>query len=246
MTVALDIITDALEWIGVYASGETISDADAERCLSKFADMLDQWSNENLSCYAYAQQSGLLIPGVQSYTIGTSGGAAFPVTRPLKLMSGPGAAYSIDSSGNKYQMDVITIEQWQLIANASNINTSNFPDTLFYDPQFPLGILNFYPYPNQGYTAHWTSLLQFTDPSVLTSAVTLPPGYKDALQTNLAIKIWPYFKEGMPDQWRIQEAKDAKGNVKRTNMRPTIATYDPALLSRTGNVYSIYTDSAPR
>lgn len=246
MTVALDTITDALEWIGVYAPGETISDPDAERCLSKLIDMLDQWSNENLACYAYSQQSGPLVVGQQSYTIGTSGGANFAITRPLKLMTGPGSAYSIDSSGNKYQMDVVTIEQWQLIANSSSINTSNFPDTLFYDPQFPLGILNFNPYPNQTYTAHWTSLLPFTDPTVLNSSITLPPGYKDAIQTNLAIKIWPYFLKGTPDAWRIQEAKEALGKIKRTNMRPTIATYDPALLSRTGNVWSIYIDGPPR
>lgn len=246
MTSALDLITDALEWIGSYAPGETISDPDAERCLSKLNDMLDQWSNESLSCYAYSQQSGTLIPGQQAYTIGTSGGANFPITRPLKLMSGPGAAYTIDTNGNKYQMSVVTIEEWQLIANSTNLSQSNFPDTLFYDPQFPLGILNFNPYPNIGYVAHWTSLLQLTDFTSLASVVTLPPGYKDALQTNLAIKIWPYFKEGMPDAWRVQEAKDAKGTVKRTNMRPTPATYDAALLSRSGNVYSIYIDGPPR
>lgn len=241
---ALDIITDALEWLQVYAPGETISDADAERCLSKGNDMLDQWSNESLTCFAYSQQSGTLVPGTQSYTIGSGG--AFNLTRPLRLMTGPGAAYSIDSNNNKYQMDVVTIEEWQQIPNSGNTVTSNFPDTLFYDPQFPLGILNFLPYPNQGLTAHWTSLLQLTDLAALSTTVSLPPGYKEAIQTNLAVKVWPYFKEGTPDAWRVQEAKEAKGVIKRTNMRLTPSTYDAALVSRGGNSYSIYIDGPPR
>lgn len=245
MATARDLIQDALEWIGVYAPGETITDADAERCLSKLNDMVDQWSNQSLACYAYLQQSASLVPNVQSYTIGTGG--TFNMPRPIRLLTGPGAAYCLDSNNNKYAMAVVTIEEWQMIGNSGSTVTSDFPDTMWYDPQMPLGILNFFPYPSaQGVTAHWTSLLPLTSFTALPTTFTLPPGYKDALQTNLAIKIWPYFKDGSPDGWRVKEAGDALGNVKRTNIRLTPTPYDAALMSRSGNTYSIYIDGPPR
>jgi hypothetical protein len=241
---ASDIITDALQWIGVQAPGETITDADAQRCLSNLNDMLDGWSNESLTCYAYVQQSAALQVGVQTYTIGTGG--TFNMTRPLRLLKGPGAAYVLDTNNNKYQMNVVEQPEWNMIPNSGSTVTSNFPDTLFYDPQFPLGNMNFFPYPTIAYTAYWFSFLQLTDFATLATVVSLPPGYKDALQTNLGIRVWPYFKKGDPSGWQVKMAGDALGKIKRTNMRPNVAVYDPELFSRGGNSYNIYTDRPTR
>lgn len=244
MSTANDIVTDALLRIGVAAPGETISDADAERCLSILNDMIDSWSNENLACYAYSQQSGALTAGVQAYTIGTGG--TFNMTRPTKIQDGPGAAYCLDSNNNKYGITVIPIDQWRMIGNSGPTVTSNFPDTLFYDPQYPLGILNFFPYPNLATTAYWMSLLQLTEFASLSTTLSLPLGYKDAFQKNLALEIFPDFKEGMPSPLLIELASKAKANIKRTNMRLNVAAYDSELYGRTGNTYDIYTDRAPR
>lgn len=244
MATALDIITDALIRDGIYASGETVSAADADRCLSILNDMIDSWSNESLFCYAYSQQSGPLVAGIQSYTIGTGG--TFNMTRPLKLVDGPGAAYCLDANANKYAIDVVPIDQWRMIGNSGNTVTSNFPDTLFYDPQYPLGILNFFPYPNQSCTAYWMSYLQLTSFTSLTSVMSLPPGYKDALQKSLAIEIWPDFREGDPKPILMKLAGDAKAAIKRTNTRPNVAVYDAELTAKGGNSYSIYIDGPPR
>lgn len=244
MTTALDIITDALQWINVYAPGETIPDPDAERCLSKLNDMIDGWSNESLITYAYLQQSGVLIPGQQTYTIGTGGN--FNVPRPLRILRGPGAAYVLDPNSNKYEMNVVEQPEWNMIGNSGPTVQSNFPDTLFYDPQYPLGNMNFFPYPTIGYTAYWFSWLPLTDFASLTSVFALPPGYKDAMQTNLAINVWGYFKKGDPTPYFVKMAGDALGKVKRTNMKPNVAVYDPELFSRGGNSWSIYIDGPPR
>ena len=52
MPTALDIIQDGLENNGIFASGEIIGDADAERSLTILNDMLDSWANESLICFA--------------------------------------------------------------------------------------------------------------------------------------------------------------------------------------------------
>ena len=57
MTTAQDIITDSLNILGVYAAGETISDADLEQAFTRLNDMLDSWSNESLTCFAILELS---------------------------------------------------------------------------------------------------------------------------------------------------------------------------------------------
>lgn len=241
MSTSNDIITFALKRIGVYAPGETVADSDAEDCLTALNDMLDSWSNENLTCYAKLEQSVALTVGKTTYTIGTSGGADINLTRPLKIDDSPVSAYIQDTNGNNFYLNVVPQEQWNMIANRSGNVNSNIPDTLFYDPQFPLGKINFWPQPNSGnYTAFWDSFLQLTTFTNLASSLSLPPGYKDALQKNLAIEVWPDFKSGEPPAWLIEQARVAKANVKRTNIKAVQAVFDPELVSRAIPTFNIY------
>lgn len=238
--VARDIIQDAMEKLGVYAPGETMSAADANRGLIVLNDMMDSWSNESLSCFAISQQSTILTPGVASYTIGP--GATLNMTRPIRLISGPGAAYMQDDNGNNYGMDVVPLDQWNLLGTREI--TSDVPDTLFYDPQFPFGILNFYPIPIVGWTANWTSYLQLSDFDTLDTPVSLPPGYVVALKFNLSIDLQPYFTGSQINPIAVKRAAETKGNVKRSNMRMNVAVYDPEIVSHATATYNFYTDSS--
>src|SRR5579864_478676 len=184
MATAQDMIVEALHQIAAYAPNETPTDSDLEQGLIVLNDMLDSWSNESLTCYAILEQTGQLIAGVASYTIGPGG--AFNMTRPLRLIEGPGAAYSVDATGNKYQIDVIPKDEWNMIGNNTNIMNSNFVTTLWYDPQFPLGVINVWPWPNQNAPIYFDSYLQLVDFANLSQAVSLPPGYKKAIQDSLA------------------------------------------------------------
>lgn len=246
MTTAQDMIQDAAEKIGVYAPGETITAADEARFLKVLNDMIDSWSNESLTCYAILEQSVPLQVAKQSYTIGTTGSPDVNATRPIRLIDGPGAAYMRDSNGNRYPVNVVPRDQWNLIWNLTS-TTSNIPNTLFYDPQFPLGVLNVWPLYNGtlAMTMFFDSYLQLTEFANLQATVTLPPGYVKAIQDNLAIEAGPYFK---PDNWvpsamLMKAASDSKGNIKRSNLRPNVATFDKLLHARGGAVYNIYADS---
>lgn len=244
-TTALDMITDALQGIGVYAAGEPISAADMALCMRRLNAMTDEWSNESLLCYTILEQSGTLVPGQWQYTIGTGGN--FNTTRPLRIEYSPGSCYVQDSNGNRYNLEVVPRNRWNLIGNIAQV-TSNFPNTLFYDPQFPLGIINVYPIPNVGWTMYWDSLLQLAEFTDQTTLLSLPPGYEKAIEDNLRVELWPYFK---PDNVAIPSstvaiAARSKGAVKRTNTRENLSNYDPELVSRANGTYNIYTDSARR
>ena len=233
------MIQDAFEQIQVYAPGETLLDADAARGFSVLNAMLDSWSNESLMCYTILEQSGTLTPGVSAYTIGAGG--TFNITRPLRIIEGPGAAYMLDQNNEKYDLEVLDRARWNMIGQINNVDT-NIPTQLFYDPQYPLGVLNFYPIPNIGITAYWDSYLQLSEFSSLSSNLFLPPGYQMAIQDNLALLLAKYYPTAVVTPDLRLSARESKGAIKRTNARPIKATFDPEIVSKGQGTYNIYND----
>ena len=238
---ALDHITDALERIGSYSPGEVLSAADSERGLSALNDMLDSWSNESLTTFAKLEQSVVFTPGQYQYTIGPNGN--INSTRPLRILDGYGTCYVLDTNGNRYPMDVLQQDEWNLIGNVAQVN-ANIPSKLFYDPQFPLGIINVFPVPTIGWTLFFDSWLQLAEFPDLVTVLTLPPGYRRAIRTNLAIELWPYFKDEktQPNAALVKAAMTSLGNIKRTNIKEVVAIYDPEIISRASPTYNIFRD----
>lgn len=244
MTTALDMMQASLEQIQVYAPGVTIGAADSSRMLWILNNMLDQWSNQSLTCYANIEQSFTLVPGQSAYTIGTSGGANIVLTRPLKINTGMGAAYLMDENQNRYPINVIEQDQWNTIGLLTT--QSNLPDTLFYDAQFPLGIINIFPQPDIAYTVYFDSRLQLVDLVNTSSVFSLPPGYLEAIQNNLSVRAWQFYKKAPLSQANpdlIEMARTTLGDVKRNNMRNSPVVYDGAVVSRAASSYNIYSDT---
>jgi len=239
---ASSVIQSTLEKMRVYSPGVSVNAADSARMLDVMQKMLDSWSNERLACYANLEQSFPLVANKQAYTIGTGGDINAP--RPLAILTGPGAAYLVDVNQNRYQINVIEQDQWNAIGLLNE--TSDLPDTLFYDPQFPLGIINIFPLPLLAYTVYFDARLQLQSISNLATAFSLPPGYMKAIIDNLAIEGWPYFKKGDPPAWMIENASRSLGNIKRTNIKQSPAPYDTAVVSRAASTYNIYNDSTNR
>lgn len=239
MATAQSLIQTSLEQLGVYAPGETLTDADAERGLQLLNAMLDSWSNESLACYAIQEQNFPLQVGINQYTIGPGG--TFNGTRPIKVIEGPVAAYIKDQNQNRYPVAVIPQDRWNMIGLLTN--NSNIPDTMFYDPQYPLGIINIFPTPNQSNTLYFDAYLQFSDFANLTTVMNLPPGYEAAIFSNLAVWLKPFFRDAQLDPDVRLLAMETKGIVKRTNMRENIANYDAEIVSRATPTYNIYRDS---
>lgn len=237
---ARDIIQDALEILQVYASNEPMSATDAARGLSVFNDLLDTWSNLTLSCFRTVTNSFSLIAGQQQYTVGPGGYVNIP--RPIRLIDGPGCAYVQDFNGNNYGVSVVPLDVWNMYGNRSDLITSDFPDTIYYDPQEPLGVINVMPFPTINYTMFFSSYQQLGNLTNLSSTLTLPPGYKRALTTNLAVSLKPYFLKAQIDPLIVAEALKTHGDIKRSNMRPSAAVMEPELVSRAQVSYNPYTD----
>ena len=239
MATAGDIVQDAFELLGVYGPGDTVTAADSSRALSVLNDMMDVWSNESLACFDWVTQTFTLVPNKYQYTVGGPG-ADITGTRPLRVSNAPGAAYLLDDNLNKYGIDVLDQLMWNLVTTA--VANSDLPNNLFYDPQYPLGVINIWPTPTTGYVCNFLSYAQLGDFSTLESTFSLPPGYKRAITTNLCLSLKPYFTSAQIDPLIVKEAMETKGTIKRNNMRPQIAVFDPELISRGNSTYNIYSD----
>ncbi|GAC1664554.1 MAG: hypothetical protein PVS3B2_00340 [Candidatus Dormibacteraceae bacterium] len=238
MTTAMDLIQASLEELRVYAPGETVRAADSARALWALNGMMDSWSNDTLACFAILEQSGVLQPGVPSYTVGTGG--VFNVQRPIAVLTGTGAAYLQDTLGNNYPVEVVEQDVWNTIGNRTT--TSQIPDTMFFDPQFPLAVVNVYPTPSIAYTLFWDSRLPLPDFLTLQTALSLPPGYQDAIQHNLTVRLKPFFKGAQLDPIIAELARETRAAIKRTNIKMSPATFDPEIVARAAGTYNIYRD----
>ncbi len=245
MSTVRDLAQASLEEIGVYAPGESINDADAERALDQLIKMMDSWSGESLACFAILEQSKALTVAKSSYTIGTSGSPDISATRPLKILSGPGRAYIVDTNSVKYYLDVVERDIWNIRTQQGN-QTSQIPTLLFYDPQYPLGVINIFPIPSSsGYTMYWDSYQQLNAGTILTldSTISFPPGYEGGIQHNLAVWCGPFFKNALVSQDVKDLAAYTKRIIKRVNKRLMVAQFDREIGARGAPTYNVYTDN---
>lgn len=240
-TTASDILTYAARAIGYLGKTETLSAADANLALVAFNNMLDSWSLEKLNSYVELQRNFTMVAGTQSYTIGSGG--VINTTRPTDITS----AFVRDSNSNDYPMFIINRQDWDNIGDKTI--TSQIPDQLFYSSDYPLGTIYIFPIPLLGYTVYYNSTtLQTT--FVLTDTLSVPPGYLRAYVLNLAVELvttgFPMLLDARGEKRLLFNAAEAKGNIKRMNLKEVKAEYDPSIVSRSQATYNIYSDSFPR
>lgn len=242
MTTVSDVITRAGRALGYLGRTEVLSAADATDGLACFNEMLQSWSNESFMSYVTLQRNFPLTINTQSYTIGTGG--TINTTRPYNIIS----AFVRDNDNNDYPMRVIGRQEWDNIGTKDI--TSQIPDTLFYSAEYPLGIIYIFPIPLMGYTVYYNSTQDQTEYSSVTTAVSLPVGYELAYIYNLALHMMSFgFPCMLGDKEYLRlvnNAAEAKANLKRVNDKHEPALYDPYVVSKSDATYNIYTDSYPR
>ncbi len=202
-------------------------------------------SLDDLNSYVIEEQSFPLVVGQASYTIGVGGN--INVARPFDISQ----AYIRDSGNNNFLMRIIPRDKWNQIGNRGSTITSQIPNTLFYDPQFPLGVINIFPTPLLTYTMFFDNTLNQANFATLVTALAMPPGYERMYVYNLAVEISSMFGIPIPavgpGQKNIaQLADDSMAAVKSNNIKDVISNYDPSIVSRSYATYNIYSDSYGR
>lgn len=191
-TTALDVIKRSLRMLGVYAKGEE-PDADESRDgLAALNALMGSLSNTPL-VYAKTRDSIALTAGVPSITVGPSGTTV--ADRPMRVLD---ESY-IQSGGVTYPLRVFTDQQY---SDVSVKTTQGIPEAIWPLMNMPDAQITFWPVPIGSLTLNLWSIKQLATFPGLTTAVSLPPGYEDALAYFLAEALAPEYQVSLTQEVR--------------------------------------------
>ena len=164
-----------------------------------------------LGTYSISISTSGLVVGSEAMTL------SFP--RPLRINSAFVRVVNSITGVLDYPVAVINVERWELIG----IKTlpGPWPRAVYYSPQMPLGILNYWPNPSSG-EMHLMCDMQFVKFQALTDTIVLPPGMEMALRWLLAELLMPQFGKASQVQLSMVTsfAMKAAGMIKRLNSQP--------------------------
>lgn len=164
-----------------------------------------------------------------------SGTITTAAKRPLRINSAIVRVTTSVAGSLDYPVAVVNLEDYELIGIKTL--TGPWPRCVYYQPSMPLGVLNYWPNPNQVTEMHLFCDAVLNNFLSTTETVILPQGYNLAIRFGLAELLLPEF--GKADQMQIamikEQAAVGRAWVKRTNMQPQqTAHFDDMLTARRG------------
>lgn len=231
-TTAGDQINGALRLLGVLAEGETPSAETSQDALTALNQMIDSWNTERLAVFSTQDQTFLWTPGLRSQTLGPTGD--FVGNRPVLLDD---STYFRDPQTNvSYGIKFINQQQYDGIAVKTV--TSTYPQVMWTNMTYPDIEMVIYPVPLRLLEWHFISVEELTQPAILATPLTFPPGYLRAFRYNLACELAPEF--GVEPSAQVQRiAMYSKRNLKRINNPDDIMAL-PYSIVGTRQRYNIY------
>lgn len=216
---ALQIITTAMSLIGVAEAGETLSDDDYTLCLGMLNSMVKHLA---VVCNLWVTKdvTVTLVPGTQSYTVGT--GLTISTPRPLKLI----AARRRDSAGNDIEVEVVSRSEYMMLP----VKSTQAPILqAYYDPQLANGVLYCWPTGSSGNT---TLIATFQRPledfTAASNNPDLPQEWLLPLQYYLAVMISPIYKGAVSPDLKAM-ADQMLSLVTRFDEEKTSLSFGPSI-----------------
>lgn len=242
MTIVLDMINRALRLCGVLAEGEAANPNQAQDAFVALNMMLDEWNTqEGMSVSNTLVSAAIAPPGVVptegfSVTIGPTGTVVVP-SRPVGLSVATLTMPSTAGAGTiDYPLQILTDEEWNSITLKQT--QTNIPRGIYYDHQYPLGNIYFWPCPSVQVTLNLTYWSQTSAFVTVQDTVTLPPGWVKAMTYNLAVEMSDEF--GAPLNQKVMSiAVSSRAAVKRSNHRVHYLGCDAAILGQPPIGYSL-------
>jgi len=231
MTV-LDLIKSILRKIGVLAAAETPNSNTANDVLQSINLLLQEWDNEGLLALT-ERQTFNVTSGTQTYTIGP--GMTWVGNKPLKIISAYITLDSID-----YPLEIIGESEYMKISDKT---VEEMPSLLYYQFSNSTGTVYLIGKPDQAYTITILSLKAFTEYSSLTTTISLPKGYQNALLFNVALDTWPEYSKQDPPQWLVRRANETLARIKKTNLKKAMPMQFDGIFLGSGGNYDIESDT---
>jgi hypothetical protein len=228
MTTANDLTDAAYRRCGILSPTST-EDSDALLALN---NMLSLWGADFL-VPVVERESLALVVGQPEYTIGPGGD--LDTVRPIKIDN----AYLTDSNGYSYPLKEMSATEYN---NISLKTQDSRPTKYYYIPAETLAKVIFNYEPDTIYTVYFEFWKNFTEFAALTTTLTLPNEYKEAIISNLSIIL---AEENSIDLPRSLYAR-ANASLNLVSRLTTIARIPPKVklepIVGAGSLYNIVTD----
>ena len=229
MTVQ-EMVTAALRKANIIDPVEGPSAAVSAIGLEVFRTMVRSMSAEEFMIYFIDEVSMTLTAGDGDITIGSAGD--FNTTRPLSIKGG-----FTRSGGRDWPLDIIGERKYRKISSKA---ASGTPAWLWYNPEYPLGLIYLYPVQTGTPDLHLNVVVPLTDFDELTDAITFPGEYERMLIYNLTVELGiEWGKELLPEVSAI--AGKSKRNIEVLNAANRVEPVEIDLISISRN-YNIDRD----
>jgi hypothetical protein len=207
-----DLINAAFQDAGIVGQGQTPSAESTNAAFSRLNMMVSQWNAKRWLIYQLVT-TDVLSTGAQSYTIGPGGD--FDTPRPDKLESAYMRLVTSGANPTDYPLDIISArEDYNRIALKSLVS---FPDSVYYEPEYPLGRLYFVAIPQaSSFRLFVTNKLVVPRFTSLTQTIALPEVYEAALHYNLVVRLGASYRKPV-NEVAVALAKDALNTIRMSN-----------------------------
>jgi hypothetical protein len=209
MTTALQMIERSMRLIGALGGGETPTATEQTDGLSALASMLDGWDVQPNAIYEIQDAAYTWTAAAASMTYGPSGD--FNADRPVQI-----EGFYQRVSNYDYPITKITEAQYRGIGDKTTQST--IIEEIYPDSGFPLITLYAYPVPSSAATVHIRSHLALQSFTSATTALAMPPGYREAIEFNLALRLAPEYQRAVPE-WVVRTAAKSLRTLKTRNVR---------------------------
>lgn len=234
MTTPVELINLALKQAGVLGMGQTATPEDIADSFKLLNMMLAQWSIRRNIVHQIVD-TAFIGNGSQTYTVGP--GAQFNVSRPANLVSAYCRQLGTPGLPVDYPLDLL-----HSITDFSRLSLktmASLPCAVWYDPQFPVGVLHVWPVPDSQYEVHIQSLAPIKNFDTAYDDLLLPGEYEEAIVLNLAARLCLHYTlpvpAGLPELAKASLDAIRAGNIQVAQLRM------PRGLANRGT-YNFYTD----
>jgi hypothetical protein len=215
----------------VEQAGETPSADMMKDALDTFNTMLDAWSVEEYLVYCRKNELFTATAGKASYTIGPESGDPNTTDWVTELPNRITSAFIRDPANITpvdFFLEVIESKKYNSIYQKAA--TANYPQFLYYNRTYPVGIIYLWPVPATTLAVGLTSWQRFANLSNHNTEIQLPDGYKAALEYNLAKWIAGEYRP-LPAEVELL-ARSTKENLKPNQVEAIMMKTDVALKAR--------------
>lgn len=225
-----DVIDRAFRLLQVSSEDQTPTDSEYADALYALRGMLDAWSVDSMLVYQVTREQFTLTT-TNPVTIGPGG--TLNTTRPVRLLE---AYFAATGTGVDFPIEIVEAEDYAAV-RLKSLQTA-YPTYLYCDYGVPLANIYLYPVTTGGTLTLWSEK-ELPEYLLTSTPLTLPPGYRRAIEYNLAVEMAPEFQVAAgPDVEKL--AVSSLAAIKRRNNRTPTMQPDGALMRSGQRRYNVY------